>query len=114
MSQATGTGKYESVLERCRGLTPIPTAVAYPCEQTAQAGAIDAARGGLITPILVGPATKVAEIARASGITLGETEIVDVPVIRTSRADSLRSRIASCAVAVLAAHARRRAAVPAS
>jgi phosphotransacetylase len=30
-----------------------------------------------------------------------------VPVILTSRADSLRSRIASCAVAVLAAHARR-------
>jgi phosphate acetyltransferase len=29
-------------------------------------------------------------------------------VILTSRADSLRSRIASCAVAVLAAHARRK------
>jgi hypothetical protein len=29
------------------------------------------------------------------------------PVILTSRADSLRARIASCAVAVLAAHARR-------
>ena len=31
-----------------------------------------------------------------------------VPIILTSRADSVRSRIASCAVAVLAAHARRR------
>jgi hypothetical protein len=28
-------------------------------------------------------------------------------IILTSRADSLRARIASCAVAVLAAHARR-------
>src|SRR5262249_50390354 len=31
-----------------------------------------------------------------------------VPIILTSRADSVRSRIASCAVAMLAAHARRR------
>jgi phosphotransacetylase len=31
-----------------------------------------------------------------------------VPVILTSRADSVRSRIASCAVGMLAAHARRR------
>jgi len=30
-----------------------------------------------------------------------------VPIILTSRADSVRSRIASCAVAMLAAHARR-------
>jgi len=34
-----------------------------------------------------------------------------VPIILTSRSDSVRSRIASCAVAVQAAHARRRALV---
>jgi len=38
-----------------------------------------------------------------AGLVLGAR----VPVILTSRADSLRSRIASAAVAVLAAHARR-------
>jgi phosphate acetyltransferase len=31
-----------------------------------------------------------------------------VPIILTSRADSVRSRIASCAVAMLSAHARRK------
>jgi phosphotransacetylase len=41
--------------------------------------------------------------ADSAGLVLGAR----VPVILTSRADSLRSRIASCAVAVLAAHARR-------
>jgi len=41
--------------------------------------------------------------ADSAGIVLGAR----VPVILTSRADSVRSRIASCAVAVLAAHARR-------
>ena len=41
--------------------------------------------------------------ADAAGIVLGAR----VPIILTSRADSVRSRIASCAVAMLAAHARR-------
>jgi len=40
----------------------------------------------------------------SAGIVLGAR----VPIILTSRADSVRSRIASCAVAALAAHARRR------
>ena len=34
---------------------------------------------GLITPILVGPAVKIAEVARKHGIDLGRTEIIDVP-----------------------------------
>ena len=41
---ATGTGKYELLLERCRTLQPVPTAVVHPCEATALAGAIDAPR----------------------------------------------------------------------
>ena len=44
--------------------------------------------------------------ADSAGIVLGAR----VPVILTSRADSVRSRIASCAVAMLAAHARTRSA----
>ena len=41
--------------------------------------------------------------ADAAGIVLGAR----VPIILTSRADSVRTRMASCAVAVLYAHARR-------
>jgi phosphate acetyltransferase len=49
--------------------------------------------------------------ADAAGIVLGAR----VPVILTSRADSVRTRMASCAVAALYAHARRsKAAVPAA
>jgi phosphate acetyltransferase len=48
--------------------------------------------------------------AEAAGIVLGAR----VPIILTSRADSVRARIGSCAIAVLLAHARRTAAaVPA-
>jgi phosphotransacetylase len=74
----TGTGKYELLLERCRGRAPIATAVAYPCEETALAGAIDAGRQGLIVPILVGPAAKIAEIAKAKKIEVEAARIVDV------------------------------------
>jgi phosphate acetyltransferase len=42
--------------------------------------------------------------ADAAGIVLGAR----VPIILTSRADTVRARLASCAVAVLLAHARRR------
>jgi phosphotransacetylase len=42
--------------------------------------------------------------ADSAGMVLGAR----VPIILTSRADSVRARIASCAVAVLVAHARRR------
>jgi phosphate acetyltransferase len=73
-----GTGKYEQLLERCRGLAPIATAVAWPCDETSLAGAIDAGRQGLIEPILVGSAAKIAEVAKAHRIDVGRAEIVDV------------------------------------
>jgi phosphate acetyltransferase len=76
MSRATGTGKYEHVLERCRSLEAVPTAVAHPCEASALAGAIEAGAKGLITPILVGPTAKIQEIAAANNIDLGKTRIV--------------------------------------
>ena len=84
-----GTGKYERLLERCRGLEPVPTAVAWPCEETALSGALDAAEQGLITPILVGPAKKIAEVAKAAGITLGTTRIVEAADSHTAAAKAV-------------------------
>src|SRR5262245_58860178 len=79
MNRTTGTGKYEQVLERCRVLDPVPTAVAHPCEESALAGAIEAGAKRLIVPILVGPAARIREIALKAGIDLGTARIVDVP-----------------------------------
>jgi phosphate acetyltransferase len=80
MKQATttGTGKYEALLERCRSLAPVPTAVAHPCEASALTGAVEAAQKKLIVPILVGPSSKIAETAKAAGVDLKGIEIVDV------------------------------------
>jgi phosphotransacetylase len=46
--------------------------------------------------------------ADSAGLVLGAR----VPIILTSRADSVRSRIASCGIAMLVAHARRQALAP--
>jgi phosphate acetyltransferase len=79
MNRHTGTGKYGQLLLRCQSLEAIPTAVAHPCEETALAGAIEAGEKGLITPILVGPAARIKEMASKARIDLGETRIVDAP-----------------------------------
>ena len=93
---SSGTGKYERVLIRCARLDPIPTAVVHPCEETALAGAIEAAQKHLIIPILVGPEDKIEATAKAAGIDLGRTEIVDAPhshaavaLVREGRAELL-------------------------
>ena len=77
MSAKTGTGKYERLLERCKSVSAIPTAVAHPCEDSALTGAVEAAQAGLIEPILVGPASKIEETARSANVDLGNLEIVD-------------------------------------
>ena len=79
MQAAIGTGKYERLLARCEFLAPVPTAVAHPCEASALEGAVEAAQKGLITPLLVGPANKIAETAASANIDLGKLTIVDVP-----------------------------------
>ena len=79
MNRDHGTGKYEELLVRCRSLEPVPTAVVHPCESSALIGALEAGEKRLITPILVGPAAKIEDVARRSGITIGSTRIVDAP-----------------------------------
>jgi phosphate acetyltransferase len=47
--------KYQKLLDFCKALPPTPTAVAHPCDESSLRGAVDAAKLGLIAPILVGP-----------------------------------------------------------
>ena len=88
-SAATGTGKYEKLIERCQTLAPVPTAIAYPCEPTALASAIDAEQLGLIKPILVGPAAKIAEIGEAAQLNLHGLEIIDISDSRAAAATAV-------------------------
>jgi len=77
VSAKVGTGKYEQLIERCKKFAPIPTAVAHPCEAGALSGAVEAAHAGLIVPILVGPAAKIASVAQSAKIDLSGFKIVD-------------------------------------
>ena len=76
---ATGSGKYEHLLERCEKLDAVRTAVVHPCESTALTGAIEAAEKGLIVPILIGPRAKIEATAQVVGIDISHFQIVDVP-----------------------------------
>ncbi len=70
---------YKNLLLRCKALEPVTTAVAFPCEETALAGPIEAAQAGLVLPILVGPRQKILETARAAGLDIDKYPIEDVP-----------------------------------
>jgi phosphate acetyltransferase len=86
----TGTGKYEDLLlARCRGLDPIPTVVAHPCDVPSLTGAIEAAKQGLIAPILVGPRPKIEAAAKSANIDLKDVCIIDAPHSTASAARAI-------------------------
>jgi len=90
LAQSTSaTGKYEELLAICHPLSPIPTAVAHPCEKTALTATLEAARLGLIAPILVGPAERIRNLADESGVDLGSIEIVDAPYSQAAAAKAV-------------------------
>ena len=70
---------YDALLDRCKALEPIVTTVAYPCEETALAGAVEAAEAKLISPILVGPRQKIREVAKQAKLNIEPYPIEDVP-----------------------------------
>jgi len=78
--------KYESLIARCKGLPPTPTAVAHPCDESALIAATEAADAGLITPILVGPRTRIEAVAKQHRIDISKLEIVDAPDSEASAA----------------------------
>ena len=71
--------KYERLLEFCKALPPVPTAVAHPCDESSLRGAVDAARLGLIAPILVGPKARIEAVAREHGIDIARLPLIDTP-----------------------------------
>ncbi len=76
--------KYQGLLDSCRSLPPTPTAVAHPCDQSSLEGAVNAARLGLISPILVGPRSRIEAAARQYAIDIAGLPIVDAPFSHAS------------------------------
>ena len=76
--------KYQRLLDYCKTLPPTPTAVVHPCDQTSLQGAVDAAGLGLIAPILVGPRSRIEDVAKQYDIDLAGLKIIDAPFSHAS------------------------------
>ncbi len=71
--------RYGHLLSVSAGLSPIPIAVAHPCDKESLSGPVQAAKAGLVEPILVGPEAKIRAVAEEHGIDIRGFRIVDAP-----------------------------------
>ncbi len=47
--------KFQQLIRLCQRLEPLVTAVAHPCDEVSLHSVVEAAKLGLIAPVLVGP-----------------------------------------------------------
>jgi phosphate acetyltransferase len=68
--------RHRDLLALARGLEPLRTAVVHPVDRNSLLGAIEAARAGLIVPVLVGPESKIRAVAAAEAVDLAPYRLV--------------------------------------
>ena len=92
--------KYERLIDICRSLPPLATAVVHPCDRSSLEGALQAKELGLIAPVLVGPRGRIEEVAAREDLDITGCVIEDVPhshaaaaraveLVREGRAEAL-------------------------
>jgi len=69
--------RYRHLLSVSAGLSPIPIAVAHPCDRESLLGPVQAAKAGLVDPILVGPESRIRAVAEEHEIDIKGFRIVD-------------------------------------
>ncbi len=77
------------LFKACEKLPAVTCAVAYPCDRDSLVGPIEAARRGLISPVLIGPEDKITAVAKAEGIDLGTYRVVPVADSRAAAAKAV-------------------------
>ena len=82
--------KYQRLIDHCRTLAPLPTAVVHPCDAGSLTGAVEAAQMGLIAPILCGPAARIRAVAQEYGIPIADYPIVDAPYSEAAAAAAVQ------------------------
>ena len=80
---------FAQLIKGCQGCEPIPCAIAHPCDRDSLMGAIEAAKRGLITPVLVGPEGKIRQAAEEAKIDLGPYRIVSTEHSHASAAKAV-------------------------
>jgi phosphate acetyltransferase len=71
--------RFKQLLSMGDGLEAVRCAVVHPCDDGSLSGAMDAARHGLIVPVLIGPEVRIRRVAEEAGIDLNGAEIVNLP-----------------------------------
>jgi phosphate acetyltransferase len=66
------------LFKACESLPPTTCAVVHPCDRTSLLGPLEAAKRGLITPVLVGPESKILAVANAEGVDISAYQLVSV------------------------------------
>lgn len=76
-SHQTIPGPHHSrLVEQAKGLKPITTAVVHPADGVSLAGALEAAKEGIITPILIGPEAKIRAAADEAKLDISAYDLV--------------------------------------
>ena len=70
--------KYERLIATAKGVPSAKAVVVHPCDETSLRGAVEAARLGLIKPLLVGPEAKIRDVAHEHKIDIAAFDLVDV------------------------------------
>jgi phosphotransacetylase len=81
--------RFRALLAEVAGRTPMTTAVAHPCDASSLGAAVEAARAGLIAPILVGPRAKILAAAAEAQVDITPYRLVDVPHSEAAAAASV-------------------------
>ncbi len=92
--------KYERLIEGARKLPCVVTAVAHPCDEVSLESVVEAARLGIIMPILVGPQARIHAAAAKAKLDIASFELIDaehshaaaakaVELVRAGRAEAL-------------------------
>ena len=69
--------KYLRLIDAAQKLPPVMTAVVHPCDEISLAGVVEARKLRLIEPILVGPSSRIRDLATRHGIDIADIPLVD-------------------------------------
>jgi phosphate acetyltransferase len=67
---------FSRLFKRCQGTQPVVCAIVHPCDRDSLLGPIEAAKRGLIDPVLIGPEHKIRAVAEAEEVDLAPYRIV--------------------------------------
>src|SRR5580698_1146252 len=92
--------KYERLVEAARKLPRVVTAVVHPCDEVSLESVVEAARLGIIMPILVGPQARIHAAAAQAKLDIASFELIDtghshaaaakaVELVRLGKAEAL-------------------------